>query len=733
MSSSAGRLRILGIHGLVLQALAMCGLAMGQTGQGGPDQPGAYSPPNRYYNPSSKSGAATPAAGAAGPMARGANPQPGTRSAATSPRAAAPARPGYGPTQRSATPPKSAAKAAPRAQAPAAAAQPAEVPSPQQALKLTPVQKDIDYSRPTEEEVAKCKVLVFNQGGQSGWVVEDPQGLILRKYLDTNGDNKVDQWCYYKDGLEVYRDIDGDFDGRVDQYRWFHTAGSRWALDKDEDGVIDAWNAISAEEASAEVVAALAAQDADRFARVLLTPAEAQSLGLGQAKAKELLDKVRGAAAKFKQLAEQSKTVTAKTRWAQFGGSQPGVVPAGTDGSARDVLVYENVLAMVQTGSEHGQLQIGTLVKVGEAWKVIDAPQAVVEGQTDLAASGFFFRVAQDQRSQVAGGGLSEKTQELLGQLEKLDAAAAQATSPEQQAAANSKRADLLERMVAEAAKPEDRAMWLRQLADMLSAAVQSGAYPEGAKRLDSLLEAVQRSEQDKTLAGYVKFRQLTGQYGLAVQAKGADFAKIQTEWLKKLEQYVADYPRSPDCVEAMLQLGMAQEFAGQDEEAKKWYGRIASDFPDSPESKKAAGARTRLDSVGKVITLQGKSPGGEAIDLAKLRGQVVLIQYWATTSEQCKADMAAMKEFYGKYGPSGFSVIGVNLDNDLQTMNALLSENRLPWPQIFEPGGRDSRLAVELGVLTLPTMILVDQEGKVVSRNVTVTELGAELKKLIR
>ena len=94
---------------------------------------------------------------------------------------------------------------------------------------------------------------------------------------------------------------------------------------------------------------------------------------------------------------------------------------------------------------------------------------------------------------------------------------------------------------------------------------------------------------------------------------------------------------------------------------------------------------------------------------------------------------MAALKELFGKYGASGFAVIGINLDNDVQALNAYLSENRLPWPQVFEQGGRDSRLAVEMGILTLPTMILVDQEGKVVNRNVTATELGAELKKLMR
>lgn len=730
MSRKEGRPWVFGTHVLIFQALTICTLALGQSTQPGSRQTGGAYPPSGYYSPSARPGATAPAARAVGSTGRAAMPQPATRPGTQPGRAAASGRTGSGAAQRYAPAPKPAGAAQ---RSTAAQAQPAEVPSPQQALKLMPVQKGVDYSRPGEEEIAACKVLVLNEPGQSGWIVEDPQGLTLRRFVDTNGDNKVDQWCYYKDGLEVYRDIDGDFNGRVDQYRWFTTGGSRWALDRDEDGTIDSWNAISPEEASAEVVAALAQQDADRFARVLLTPAEIQSLRLGETRTRQLLEKVGGAVAKFRQLAGQSKTVTSQTRWVQFGGSQPGVVPAGTDGSARDVQVYENVLAVVQTGSEHGQIQIGTLVKVGEAWKVIDAPQPVVEGQTELASAGFFFRAPQHQRPQVADGGLSEKTQAALTELEKLDAAAAKATSTEQQSALNAQRADLLERMAAESDKADDRVMWIRQLADTLSAAAQSGAYPDGAKRLAALFDRLDKAEQDRSLAAYVKFRQMTAEYGIALQAKGADFAKIQTEWLKRLQQYVADYPKSPDCVEAMLQLGMAQEFAGQDQEAKRWYGRIASEFPDAPEAKKAAGARARLDSVGTVLSLQGKSPTGEVIDLSKFRGQVVLIQYWATNCEPCKADMAVLKELLARHGPSGFTILGISLDNDLQTVNSFLSENRIAWPQVFEEGGRDSRLAVEMGILTLPTMILLDQQGKVVSRNITVTELETELKKLLR
>jgi thiol-disulfide isomerase/thioredoxin len=605
-------------------------------------------------------------------------------------------------------------------------------PSAQQALKLTPVQSGVDYDRPTAEQTAKCKIIAKRINGHVGWIVESADGVMLRKFVDTNDDNIVDQWSYYKDGLEVYRDIDGNYNGKADQFRWFNTAGSRWGLDPRETGVIQSWKMISAEEVSAEIVAAVATNDAQRFQRLLLTSNELKSLGLGKLRADGVAQKVSKAAADFSTMAARQSAITAETMWLQFGATRPGIVPAGTDQSTRDMRVYENVVAIVEGGGKHGQLQIGTLVQVGDAWRAIDLPHPMIDGQAEVIPNGYFFQASMPQRNGPAVAGPSEALQKLLNELSTLDGEAAKATTPEEQAQHIGRRADLLVQIAAAVKTPEDRGMWLRQLADMISAAVQSGTCPDGAERLKSLFEKLQKNSGDRNLAAYVKFRQLTAAYALSMQAPKADFGKIQTEWLKTLEQYVGDYPTAPDAAEAMLQMAITQEYSGQEDDARKWYGRIVKEFPDVQAAKKAAGAQTRLDSVGKVIDLSGQSPLGSPVDLASYRGKVVLIQYWATWSGPAKADMPTLKELWNKYGRQ-FTVVGVSLDNNVKELNAYLGENPLPWPQIFESGGLDSRPANVLGILTVPTMILIDQQGKVVSRNIPAADLEAELKKLIR
>ncbi len=170
---------------------------------------------------------------------------------------------------------------------------------------------------------------------------------------------------------------------------------------------------------------------------------------------------------------------------------------------------------------------------------------------------------------------------------------------------------------------------------------------------------------------------------------------------------------------EAMLQLAIAQEFAGQEEEAKKWYNQIRTNFGDTGTAKKSAGAITRLDSVGKSIRLKGTNVNaaggkvGTAVDLDKLANKVVLVQYWATWCEPALVDIAQLKEVYSQYSKDGLVVVGVSLDNEADALKSYLQDHKIPWVQVFEPGGLDSRFANEMGILTLPTMILIGKDAK--------------------
>ncbi len=266
-------------------------------------------------------------------------------------------------------------------------------PSVANALALKPVQRSIEFDTPSLGEQKECQVSSVKAKGRVGWVVRAKNGQMLRRFLDTNGDGKIDQWCYFQDGVEVYRDIDANFNGRADQYRWLGIAGTRWGLDSDEDGSIDRWRAISAEEVTAEIVTAIRSNDKKQFERVLVSPTELKELGLGTERHQQISQKSAAARSGFAAMASRQRLITDNSKWVHFGGTRPGLIPADTDGSTKDLLVYDNIAAIVETDGKHVQLAVGTLVQLKSGWRAIELPRTSSEELAD-SGGGIFFQAS---------------------------------------------------------------------------------------------------------------------------------------------------------------------------------------------------------------------------------------------------------------------------------------------------------------------------------------------------
>ena len=601
-------------------------------------------------------------------------------------------------------------------------------PTVEYALGLRPSQKDVDYDRPEGEAAKNATIKTEKAGTASAFVVRGATGEVLRIFADTNADRVVDRWSYYKDGIEVFRDIDSNHNAKVDQSRWLNSAGSRWGVDEDENGVIDTWKAISAEEVCRELVEAIKSRDAAAFQRLLPTKADLEAAGFEGQRLAELLDRVAAAPAEFARIAAAQKQFSPESKWSTMMTPQPaGTLPAGSDGVARDVLAYDNVMAIVESGTRNGQIFVGSLVRCGDAWRPVAAPQVSGE-QGDVAEQVGFFtpRVGAGQQSD-AGPQSSERLKPLLGKLRDLETKLAAADADGRKKLTEEQVAILGQ--VVEAADAAERPFWVKQYAETLAAGVQDGSLSDGTAKLEQLATAV---AADDSLAGFVLFRLAQARYAANMQQPGVDVDKVQAAWLEELQAFVAKHPTSPDAAEAMLQMGIADEFSGKEREALERYAAIVKAFPESVPARKARGAARRLESVGKPLSLSGVAIDGRQVSLESLRGTPVLVHYWATWCEPCKVDMAQIRELAAKYGPKKFAVVGIALDSDKQQLDKFLKSKPIGWPQLHEAGGLDGRLAEELGVLTLPTMILLDAEGKVVDRNVVITELEKKVDGLL-
>ena len=144
----------------------------------------------------------------------------------------------------------------------------------------------------------------------------------------------------------------------------------------------------------------------------------------------------------------------------------------------------------------------------------------------------------------------------------------------------------------------------------------------------------------------------------------------------------------------------------------------------------KAKGALRRLNLVGQNFDFKGKGLRSTSINAEDYRGQVLLVSFWATWCEPCKTNMKTLQELYRAYHNKGFEILGVNLDSQTSKANRYVRKSQIGWPQIHEPGGLESRPANELGIITVPSMILVDEKGRVISRDIQLAELETELRR---
>ena len=600
----------------------------------------------------------------------------------------------------------------------------------EKALGFTPFQADVDYDKPTAEEIKKCTLAPINGKKLSGWSITNDAGQTLRRFVDTNGDKSLDQWCYYENGVEVYRDIDGDFDGKPDQYRWLGTAGTRWGLDKNEDGAIESWKQISPEEVTAEVVSAIQDQNLARFQAVLLSKLDVQEIGVSEAQAAQMVTRIKHANEDFAEVSKRQTKLSKTAKWIYFGGSRPSVIPAGTQDSTKDLYIYDNVSAIVDDNGQHAQVPIGTLIRVADAWKLLDLPATLADAE---ANSGYFFQASMEVRPDLIESAPDASTANMrkwVDQLEEIDEQLIAAT-PGQAGALHEKRSDIIEELIAQT-EGANRGIWIRQFADTIGAGVQAGAYPKGPKRLADFYDKLASDGDAKADLAYVKYQLISVEYAASLEGDDVDYASVQEAHQKSLEKFIEDFPTSSDTADAMMQLGLTQEFAGKSKEALTWYRRITSDFPKADQAAKAAGAARRLAIVGKPLPLTGKSLDGKEISLARLRGKVVVVHSWASWCDLCKQDIDTLKKLQIKYARDGLTLVGVNFDETAATARASTTQLRLQWPQLHG-AGLDSPLANELGILTLPTMFVINAKGQVVRQSIHISELDTELAKLVR
>ena len=105
------------------------------------------------------------------------------------------------------------------------------------------------------------------------------------------------------------------------------------------------------------------------------------------------------------------------------------------------------------------------------------------------------------------------------------------------------------------------------------------------------------------------------------------------------------------------------------------------------------------------------KSSTGENMRLSEYRGDVVMINFWATWCGPCRQEMPLLDELYSRYERVGFNLLGVNIDDDSSRAMDMVRELGVSFPVLFDNRKEVSRM---YDVDAMPVTVLVDREGNV-------------------
>ena len=128
--------------------------------------------------------------------------------------------------------------------------------------------------------------------------------------------------------------------------------------------------------------------------------------------------------------------------------------------------------------------------------------------------------------------------------------------------------------------------------------------------------------------------------------------------------------------------------------------------------------------------SVSGQYPNGaKTVSLEQLRGKVVVIDFWATWCGPCRVEMPRMIQLYEKYHDSGFEIIGVSLDKSWKPVTQYRKSQGMQWPIALD---KFRYISKKWGIQSIPTLVLIDQNGVIVADNLRAGTLEPYLRKYL-
>lgn len=138
----------------------------------------------------------------------------------------------------------------------------------------------------------------------------------------------------------------------------------------------------------------------------------------------------------------------------------------------------------------------------------------------------------------------------------------------------------------------------------------------------------------------------------------------------------------------------------------------LAATPAPAPAPAPTASKEQHPEYLGKPLSLKFAAADGSPFDLEKLRGKVVLVDFWATWCGPCMQAMPHVLSAYQKYHDKGFEIVGISLDSDKNRMLKITAEKGMVWPQYFDGKRWSNDIVTKFGIREIPAMWLISKKG---------------------